>query len=981
MLLLKRMRQRASIFLALFLVVATGSGLLVGIAGMLDAAETEGVHAQLANRTGADMALELSLRSDSDGAGQDERVNALLERIFAEGDRVFDIDTSRTIVSDNPVALSTGVKAFVASVPAIENHASLVDGSWPDAPGEATVQADAAQALGLASGDELAVGDTSVVVTGTWRVSDRLDPRWVSDSLFLDGYSGVVLGPIVLAEGEIQNVGAITSTRWAIEPRVESLRAGDLDLFITGWNSMADALRSDGGLNVDSLHRGGRFASVATGIQANVNGLRAVAPVAFLMVAALAVLALVELARLLSVVRSSEYLLFWSRGDTVRALTAAAALEAAAVALVGASLGAAAAWLVVAQPIDSLGAIVWLAPASAVVVASVVFGARAFADSRAAARADNAEENGRSAVITGIAAPVLLSAAAAVSTWQLLLYGSPLSPTRDGSTQVDPVAVFAPALGVLALVAIAGLLLPLSRRFLDSMAARTTGRALVARTLARRVRLFSALFVLFALATGQLTLASAYAQTWDSSYTTASALRAGSALVIEDSRSPLTEQVLASVTDVAGVQSVAPVYSEQVNVGATPASMLAIAPAALRALGTTADGIFDTAAAADAIALAPFVPIIPGGTREVSVAATGDTTELALVIADELGVQHQITAAGSYRFALPAGEGDWTVLAFIVRVAEKGPSAFAVTSAVADGVAVDIGGVWAAQGFDPIRAPVSADTTGAGFSEALGLDSVRLSPLSDGIVDEIRPPVLISRELADTARLRAGDLVPVTLDARLDPIACIVAGIVPVVPGAETEPAVLLDSSLVQAIRARFYESTPTPQVAWIGGTDPAASLEEIREIVPAGVLVSASAIDTNRGILAAAASAMWLGAAGTGVLCFIAVIASAGVQVRTRRDERFILRALGVSDREVASGRSVEVVIVASAGILAGLGAGLIVTGLTIAPLARAAVPGSYSAIDTVIGVHPLGLLIGLLGLVVGLGFSLLHYARRVIE
>jgi ABC-type lipoprotein release transport system permease subunit len=806
----------------------------------------------------------------------------------------------------------------------------------------------------------------------------------VGDSLFLDGYSGVVLGPILLAEGELASVGAITNTRWAIEPQVKTLHPGDLDVFIRGWSTMADSLRLDGGLNVNSLHRGGRFGTVATGIQANVRGLNAVAPVVFLIIAALTVLALVELARLLSVVRSGEYLLFWSRGDTIRALMTVAAIEAAAVSLVGATLGTAAAWLVLAQPIGTLGAVAWLAPAAAVVVTAVVFGVRACVDARAVARGGGSEENGRAASITGIAAPVLLSVGAGVSTWQLLLYGSPLSTTRDGSTQVDPIAVFAPALGVLALVAISGVLAPLLGRLVDSIAPRTKGRAVVARTLARRSRLFAAIFVLFALATGQLTLASAYAQTWDSAYATATALRAGSALTIEDARAPLTDQVLTSVQDVRGVQAVAPVYSEQVTVGATPASMLAIAPAALRELGTTAGGLFNTSAAADRISLTPTGPTIPGDARDITVSATSDGAApagLSVLIADEFGVQHELEAADSFRFTLPAGHGDWTVLAFIVHLSRGGPSAFAVTSVVADGVAVDIGGGWAAQGFDPLRAPVSADATGVGFSEARALSSVRLSPLSDGLIDALSPSVLISSELADTARLRVGDTVPITLDARLGPINCVVAEIVAAIPGAKSEPAVLLDGSLVQAIRARFYEETPTPQGAWISATSPATSLAKIREIVPAGVLVSAVAVDENRGILGAAAGAMWLGASGAGVLCVIAVFASADVQVRTRRDETFILRALGVSDREIVAGRTVELVIVATTGILTGIGAGLIVAGLTIAPLARAAVPGSYSAIATVTDFHLLGLTIGLSALFVGLGISLAHYARRVIE
>ena len=984
MLLLKRMRMRSSVFLSLLLIVATGSGLLVGITGMLNAAEADGVRAQLAHRVGADVVFELSLGSDSDGTAQDARVKALLERTFSHGGRVFDIDVTRTIVSDSPVSLSTGVKAFVASVPAIETHASLADGRWPEADNEASVQADAARALGIAPGDALSVGDASVIVTGTWRVTDPLDPRWVSDSLFLDGYSGVVLGPIVLSEDEIPSVGAITNTRWAIEPQLETLQAGDLDVYLRGWSGLDDALRADGGLNINSLHRGGRLAAVAADVQATVSGLHAVAPVAILMIAALTILALVELARLLSVVRSSEYLLFWSRGDTVRALTIVAAVEAGGVALVGSIVGTVAALLAVAQPVASLGTVAWLVPLAAAVVASSAFGARAFADSRAVARTGNPEENDRVASITGIAAPVLLGIGAAISIWQLLLNGSPLSLTRDGSLQVDPIAVLAPALGVIALISVVGAVLPLPARILDGISARSTGRALVVRTLTRRTRLFSAVFVLCALATGQLALASAYAQTWDTAYTSATALRAGSALTIEGSRLPLTEPVLTSVQRADGVDEVAPVYSQPIEVGATAASMLAVAPAALVTLGTTAGGRFDATSAADLITVPPAGPKIPGGARDVAVTATTDSaspTGLTLVVADDFGVQHEVESAPPYRFALPEGHGDWKILAFVVHLSEEGPTAFAVTSVVADDATVDIDGGWVAQGFDPLRATVTASPTGAGFSDSLGLTSVRLSPRFGNLTDAVRPPVLISRELADTARLRIGDTFPVALDVRADPFACVVAGIVPAIPGAESESAVLVDVSLIQAIRARLYDQTPTPQIAWIGASDPAASLSMLRDVVPAGVAVSALAADPNRGVLGAATAAMWLGAAGAGVLCFIAVFASISVQVRARRDERVILRALGVTDREVAADRSAEIVIVATTGVLSGLGAGLIVAQLTISPLARAAVPGSYSAIETVTSFHPLGLFVGLSIFVVGLAVSTLSYVRRVIR
>ena len=984
MLQLKRMRQRAAVFVALLVVVALGSGLLVGIVGMLRSSEADGVRAQLADRSGADVVLELSLRSEPDGSAQDARVDTFLGRVFADGDRVLAVDTTRTIVTDSPVSLSTGVKAFVASVPELDAHATLVDGTWPRSEGEATVQADAARELGLGPGDELIVGGATVTVTGTWRVSDPLDPRWVSDPLFLDGHSGVVLGPIVVAESALPTVGAIANTRWAIVPRVQSLQAGDLDRFLQGWRTMADSLRSDGGFNVNSLHLGGRFATVATSIQSNVNALGAVAPVALLIVVALTALTIVELARLLSVVRGSEYLLFWSRGDTLRALSRAAAVEAAVVSVVGAALGTVLAVLVVSQPLPALGAVGWMAPAAMVLVAALVFAASAANAARAITRAGPGEEGGRAVRVSGVAAPVLLTIGAAISTWQLLLYGSPLSPTREGGTRVDPIAVLAPTLCLLALVSLATAVVPFAARLLDRIALVSSGRALVLRTLARRTRLFAATLVLCALAAGQLTIAAAYAQTWDDAYTTATALRAGSAVTMSDAHAPLSEEVISDVTDVDGVRAVAPVYSEPVTVGATPASMVAVTPAALAELAIDADGVFNRATAAEQIALPNTGPVISHGVREVTVTAATDSpvpVDLRLVIADDLGVQREVSATGSYRFELPTGRGDWNVLAFVVNLPVDGATAFAVTSVLADGIDVDLDGGWTAEAYDPLRAYVTPDLSGAGFSEAFGVTLVRLTPLFGNSTDVVTPPVLVSRELADIARLRVGDTVPVAFDARAGSFPCTVAGIVPAVPGAATEPAVLIDGSLVEAVRARFYVTTPTPQVAWISTATAEATLAKVREVVPAGVIVSALAVDTNHELLGAAARALWLGAAGAALLSFIAVAASAAIQLSTRRGETFILRALGVSNREIAAGRRAEIAGVIALGILMGLAAGLVVTVLTVTPIARAAVPGSYEAIATVVAFQPFGLVAGLVVLVVGFGVGLIVYARRVTK
>ena len=982
MLLVKRMRERAIVFAALLAVTAVASGLMVGIVGYLSTAEADGVRSQLAERSGADVALELALTTQPDVAAQDTRVRDLLARVFRDGDRMLELAVTRSTISTNPVQLSTGVKAFVASIPDLDSNAELLSGAWPRSPGEASLQADAAEGLGLAPGDELTVGDTEVTITGTWRLSDPHDPRWVSDPLLLRGIDSAVRGPIVVAESDLPAIGAATTTRWAIVPDVAALRAGDLDIFIQNWRTIADSMREDRGFNVDSLQRSGRFAAVATSIQSTVNALGAVAPVALLVIGAIALLTLTELGRVLVTLRSREHLLLWSRGDTVVGLTLAAAAEAGIVALAGAAVGGAAGVLAVRLPLDLLGPAVLTLPTAVALLATLAFAVTAFTATRSIARGVAPEEGGRAARISGIAAPAFLSLAAALSTWQLLLYGSPVTPSRDGGTQVDPIAVLAPALVLLALVSLALAAAPLAARPLDRLSARSTGTALVTRTLARRTRLLAAPLVLCALAAGQITLAAGYAQTWDTAYTATAALRAGSELIVVDSQAPLSPGVLADVSGASGVSAVASVYSEEVVVGETPASMIAATPAALLALASRAGGVFDAAGAAEKISTPLNGPVLPASTREVTITVAANSTvpvDLALLVADEFGVQQELVATGTYSVEIPGTHGELRVLALIVGLPDNGPTSLSVTGMTADGTDVDLAGSWSAAGFDPLLVEVTPTPTGAGFRDADGLRSVRITPSLGFSSDDIHPPVLVSSALAQAARINVGDVVPISLDPRFDTFGCVVAGIIPAVPGARSESGVLVDGSVIEAIRARLYRETPTPQIAWVGAADPGSSWQALRETVPAGVSVRALAVDENRSILGSAAVALWLGAAGAGILTLLALIAGAGAQLRSRRGEVFVLRALGISDRQLAAGRRRELGIAIAVGIGVGVVAGVVVTALTLAALARAAVPDSYEALPIAVALHPLGLALGLTALTLTCAVIVAAYGRRV--
>ncbi|MBN9240553.1 MAG: hypothetical protein BGO97_12645 [Micrococcales bacterium 70-64] len=980
MLLLKRMRQRALVFAALLVVSAITSGVALGTLGFLASSEADGVRSQLAQRTGGDRALELSLTSEPDAVAQDARMRDFLSRTFSTDGRMLDFAVIRSVEAINPVATSLGVKAYVASLPDLPTHADLVAGTWPSGADEAAVQADAADGLGLAPGDVVTVGGATLTVAATWRAADPDDPRWLDSPRLLDGIDAGVRGPVVVDESALAAIGAQTRTNWTIVPVVESLQAGDLAVIVGVWRNIADALRADGGFDVNGLDLNGRFASSATSTQATVDALAAVAPVTLLVVAAIAILTLVQLARLLASLRGSEWLLLWSRGDTAPRLTLTATVEAVAVSAVGAAAGAVAAALLLGRDPALLGPAVWAAPAAVALAAALAFGATTLLAVRSIAGREAPEEGGRVLRVTGVAGPVLLTLAAALSTWQLLLYGSPLTPGRSGALEVDPVAVVSPALALLALVTLAVSAAPLLARGLDSRARRSRGLALVPRTLSRRMRALAAPLVLCALACGQLTLAAGYAQTWDTAYTSTSALRAGSVLTVAQGRTDLTDYVLSAIAATDGVSRLASVYAEHVVVGETPAALVAATPTALTALATTAGGVFDPASAAETVTAQLEGPVIPAGLREVVVTTTTNSdvpVGLTLVLADELGVQHEVRLDDG-RGTLPEGDGGWRILALVVDLPPDGPGSFRLDTLTVDGVDVALGDGWSQTGFDPTLAEVTPSPTGAGFRNADGLLRVRLAPLLGDATDEVRPPVLVSSALAETAGIRVGDVVPIALDARLPAFACVVAGIIPAVPGADTESAVLLDARVVESLRAKLYYDTPSPSTAWVGSDDPTAALAQLRSALPSGVTARSLTVDADRGILSSAATALWIGATGAGILAMVALVAVAGSQARSRRGEVLVLRALGVSDRELSASRRLELGSVLVVGVVVGLLAGVVVTVLTIPALARAAVPGAYGALATTVGVQPLGLGIGLAALCCAMGILLAVYGRR---
>jgi len=115
--------------------------------------------------------------------------------------------------------------------------------------------------------------------------------------------------------------------------------------------------------------------------------------------------------------------------------------------------------------------------------------------------------------------------------------------------------------------------------------------------------------------------------------------------------------------------------------------------------------------------------------------------------------------------------------------------------------------------------------------------------------------------------------------------------------------------------------------------------------------------------VLESARTAIWIAGATTALLALLALTAGLLAELRARREEVDILRALGVPPREQARHRASEWAALVALGVVVGLADGFLVCGILVPGLARMAVPNAIDALRTRFHVDVLG---GLVELVV---------------
>ncbi|WP_022881183.1 FtsX-like permease family protein [Gryllotalpicola ginsengisoli] len=752
---------------------------------------------------------------------------------------------------------------------------------------------------------------------------------------------------------------------WTVTARSGRLVPADLATLAGSGTRILDALLADRVVGAQGVEKSGGLATQARLLNARITPLAAIEPVPLLLVAAIGVVTVAELARLLDGVRRRETALLRSRGASAARVGAGTAAELAVIAGVGAPAGAALATAVLlglgAHPLG-------LAPLASIVLAvvavTVALGAGiAYGTARTTFRRESADDSGRARRLAGPGLLVVLTAAAAVALWRFLQFGSPLSPTRTGSA-VDPIAVLAPAL-VLADVAVLGVAaFPLVVGLVERRAERGArlGAVLVARQLARRVRLVASPLVLVALAVGGLVLAGSYGPTWRTVSTRTDQLHAGADLVVTGTDAAGIRRLAA----LKGVDAAAPVVTtswtdsddEEVPLTAVPAPQLA------RTV-SDADGAVAPAALASALGGRAVGIALPDGGAALRVTGTwsGPTPTLTATVLDADGDVESVPLARSghdFTAALPDGSGR-ALIALDVRMAASAAElsvglpqpemGFTVDGIAVGAHTLDLGSGWTARNVLAGGDPSAASVHGAGFVGSGSVDAldVRLSPAGRPV------PLALSRQAAARLGVKVGQTVSVGLDAggQLDGR---VAAVLDELPGASGDVAALADLRAVQAQRVQSGGPALTATRAWVGTDAPAAVAARIRAALPAAQ-VTGPDVDAGRGVLRIAPAALWVGAAGSALLALIALAAVAGELLRLRGDEVGVLRALGLEPRSVARLRRAELVAVVAAALVVGAAGGALAAGLTVVDLARAAVTDAFAYVPVVLRADPVWL------------------------
>ncbi|MFI8526792.1 FtsX-like permease family protein [Promicromonospora sukumoe] len=890
-LLARRSTAHRGLLALVWLLVAVLTGALGVTVGWTQAAATAGARDGLAAAEPSGRAVQLATRV-ADGAEadtQDARVQEVLADLLdGVPHRVtYDLRTEPRYTT-GPDGQDLG-RWSVALLPAPSRQEALsgagasgvtvVDGAWPAAADEAAVQADAAEAAGLAVGDTLRLGvdpddaartGTPVTISATWRVTAPDDAVWLGDPSALTGADGAYPGPVVVSQDVLTGLDTDPFARWTVVPDGAAVTPEDLPALAALTGEVDRLLGEDADVAPRGLTVTGTLDVTAGDLAAALRAADAVALVPLCLLALVGLVALVQVARLLAATRQGEVALLVSRGAGPGTVTAAAAVEGALLALTAAVAGGVAAWGALRAVVGSGAAVSAATPLAVALAVAVVAAATlvlvAALQARAAVRRQVTDRSGRVRQVAALGTVVLTVAAAAVSVNQLLRYGSPLVSTPSG-LRTDPAAAAAPALVLAALAVAAMAVLGPATRLWAGLAARSRGVVgpLAARQVARRIVVYVVPVVLLVLAGGAATLAGGYTGTAERLRADVDVLTNGADVRVtapESGRLDPAPFLPGGSGPGSTARAAAPVLSATAYSDGLPVTLLALPAADVPKVVRAPEEVLDTAALSGDLASDAFAdaPALAADARDISVTVRGRYHETVDVDLGGWAPRHQIDL--SFLLAAPDGtlavvdlgqltDGDggdgtlgedevahqltgevpapppgqtWRIAALDVNLRpgwSVGELTLAVQDIAAGGLRVDPPTWTPSESFD---GPAGLELTegAAELTVPLGDDVSAAGKLRLLSTPDAAPaPLLASSSLADALGVATDDTFELTLGGTRLPVTVVATS--GTVPGALAPYAAVVDRGALAAVLVREVSDPVLTSEVWLAAGPPGA--------------------------------------------------------------------------------------------------------------------------------------------------------------
>ncbi|HUG14814.1 MAG TPA: ABC transporter permease [Thermomicrobiales bacterium] len=551
----------------------------------------------------ADVSLLATTRARGPAyAAVDERVTPALTPLLAGGGEI-----ARSGASESYALPGQETVSQLASFQfrdGLEQYTTLSAGSWPVESGvaghvEAALPAAAAELLEIEVGDTLLMvnrvdqTEVTATVSGIFDIDNISDPYWHAETMavegVIEGSSFNTYGPFFVPREVFLDTFTTrpATLQWQAFPRYDMLAVDDLP-----------HLRAEAGLAAGraNANRGAasevtvttRIPAIITDIERSLLATRSGVLILTIQLALLAAYALFLTAGILVDQRTVETALVRSRGAGVRQMLVLASFEGcllvAPAVLLGPPLAALALRLLNRfGPLSGIGLTLrpelaqtsWLLALAAGAVCLLTltlpatFSARSVLDARAA----RGRETGTSIWRRG-GLDVIVLAIAGIGLLQLRRYGSPITETVQGSVDIDPLLVAAPALGLLAGAIIALRMIPWVGRLIERVT--TSGSrlplALGGWQIGRRPLRYSRSALLLTLALGIGLFAAAYTTTWRTSQDDQAGYQTGAGIRLQPSRRPsaISELHLTRAhTAIDGVTLSMPVDTYNVNLSRT----------------------------------------------------------------------------------------------------------------------------------------------------------------------------------------------------------------------------------------------------------------------------------------------------------------------------------------------------------------------------------------------------------------------------